>query len=194
MQHIGREIHDNIGQKLTLASLYTQQLAYENKAPNVKDSIENISDIINQSLTELRELSKSLTDNTIDSNDIYRLIERECAKVNKLRITNVTFTSNAKNLKLDYKKKSVLLRIVQEFLQNSVKHALCQNIQVSLEHKEEKLILSLKDDGKGFDSSKIITNGIGLINIKKRTEILGGTFSIESKENQGTKVNIEISL
>ena len=49
MQYIGREIHDNIGQKLTLASLYTQQLAYENKAPQINENIENISAIINQS-------------------------------------------------------------------------------------------------------------------------------------------------
>ena len=65
MQYIGREIHDNIGQKLTLASLYTQQLAYENKAPQINDKIENISNIINESLAELRQLSKSLTDDSI---------------------------------------------------------------------------------------------------------------------------------
>jgi len=194
MQHIGREIHDNIGQKLTLASLYTQQLAYENKAPNIKENIENVSAIINQSLTELRELSKSLTDNTIDSYDISRLIERECSKINELKMSVVSFASTTKNLKLDYQKKNVLLRIVQEFLQNSVKHALCQNILISLEKKEKKLILSLEDDGKGFDITKMSSNGIGLSNMKKRTEILGGTFILESKENQGTKVNIEIPL
>ena len=70
MQHIGREIHDNVGQKLTLASLYTQQLAYENKAPHINDKIENISNIINDSLAELRQLSKTLTDDTINNGTI----------------------------------------------------------------------------------------------------------------------------
>lgn len=82
MQFIGREIHDNVGQKLTLASLYTQQLSYENKAPQINDKIENISHIINQSLTELRQLSKSLTDDSIADNTITALLQGECDKVN----------------------------------------------------------------------------------------------------------------
>ena len=77
MQYVGQEIHDNIGQKLTLASLYTQQLAFENKAPQVNDSIENISNIINESLSELRQLSKSLTDNAIETHTLIELIANE---------------------------------------------------------------------------------------------------------------------
>jgi signal transduction histidine kinase len=85
MQYIGREIHDNVGQKLTLASLYTQQLGFENKAPQINENIENISLIINESLQELRELSKSLTDNSIASNTIDSLILNECDKVEKTK-------------------------------------------------------------------------------------------------------------
>ena len=57
MKYIGREIHDNIGQKLTLSSLYLQQLVFENKTEQITDNINNINDIINESLTELRHLS-----------------------------------------------------------------------------------------------------------------------------------------
>lgn len=60
MQQIGRELHDNIGQKLTLVSLYTQQLLYENKVPEVSETIEQVSQIINQSLQDLRSLSKNI--------------------------------------------------------------------------------------------------------------------------------------
>ena len=85
MQQIGREIHDNVGQKLTLASLYTQQLAFENKAPHINENIENISQIINQSLSELRELSKSLTDDSIQKNSFFYLVSNECIKVRKTK-------------------------------------------------------------------------------------------------------------
>jgi signal transduction histidine kinase len=194
MQHIGREIHDNIGQKLTLASLYTQQLAFENKAPNVKDSIENISAIINQSLEELRELSKSLTDNSIAKKSICKLINAECEKINELKIGKINFTCANKKIDLSYELKAILVRITQEFIQNSIKHSKCKLITVNLREVENKIMLDLTDDGIGFESDKMYANGIGLANMKKRTEMLGGIFNLKSTMNIGTKLEIEIPL
>ena len=191
MQHIGREIHDNIGQKLTLASLYTQQLAYENKAPQINSNIENISEIINQSLSELRELSKSLTDNTIDSHSISKLLENECAKIKELKVCSITFESNKETILLSYQSKSVLLRVTQEFIQNSIKHSKCDMIVVSLIGENDHLKLTLEDNGSGFDTTKKSITGIGLNNMKKRTEIIGGTFNLKSSK-LGTKLIIEI--
>ncbi len=192
MQHIGREIHDNVGQKLTLASLYTQQLAYENKAPQVNDKIESISNIINESLAELRQLSKSLTDDSINENNINELLKQECDNVNHLKKATATFSSNKKNIILTYQTKSILVRIVQEFLQNSLKHAQCKNISISLNENENKLQMQLQDDGKGFDINNILNKGIGLSNMKKRLEVIGAIFNLESKQGIGTKLLIEI--
>ncbi|MEL1246100.1 histidine kinase [Flavobacterium sp. DGU11] len=192
MQHIGREIHDNIGQKLTLASLYTQQLAYENKAPHIKESIENISSIINQSLSELRELSKSLTNDTIENTSIYELLQAECDKVNTLKVCRITFGSNDKTIHLPHQTKTVLLRILQEFIQNSIKHSDCKQVRIVLFKKDNAIEFSLEDDGKGFDAG-IKTNGIGLKNIKKRIAIIHGKYSLQS-DPAGTKLNIEIAL
>ena len=192
MQHIGREIHDNVGQKLTLASLYTQQLAYENKAPHINDKIENIGLIINESLAELRQLSKSLTNDRINDNNIVQLLQQECNNVNDLKKCEVSFICSVYNVALPYQKKSVLLRIVQEFLQNSMKHARCKKITVSFQKNENGLQLILQDDGEGFDKNKITSTGIGLSNMKKRAEIIGGIFTLESKLGIGTKLTIEI--
>ena len=195
MQHIGREIHDNVGQKLTLASLYTQQLAYENKAPHINDKIENIGNIINESLTELRQLSKSLTDDSIANNNISALLQQECDKVNDLKKCSVVFSTNQKNLLLPYQVKSILLRIVQEFLQNSIKHAQCRNITVTLKEEKTALLLHLEDDGKGFEATAFVdAKGIGLSNMKKRTELIGGNYHLESNTGKGTHLNIEIPL
>jgi signal transduction histidine kinase len=194
MQHIGREIHDNVGQKLTLASLYTQQLAYENKAPQVTDKIENISNIINESLAELRQLSKSLTNDTINEHDIVELLQIECDKVNDLKKCNVAFSSNQTNISLPYQIKSIVLRIVQEFLQNSIKHAECKKIIVNISAATTTLQLFLQDDGKGFDITNTNEKGIGLSNIKKRTELIDGTYNLQSKIGAGTQLNITIPL
>jgi signal transduction histidine kinase len=194
MQHIGQEIHDNVGQKLTLASLYTQQLAYENKAPQINDKIGTIGNIINESLAELRQLSKSLTDDNINDNNITELLRLECDRVNELKKCSVVFNCTQKNIGLPYQTKSILLRIVQEFLQNSIKHANCRNIQINLITAEKQIQLNLQDDGKGFEITNNGNGGIGLSNMKKRAELIGGIYHLESTPNNGTHLNITIPL
>lgn len=194
MQHIGREIHDNVGQKLTLASLYTQQLAYENKVPNINEKIENIGEIINQSLKELRHLSKSLTDNTIENGNIALLLQQEFERVKELKKFKVNLDITNEDLALSYQTKSVVIRVVQEFLQNSMKYANCETLSISVAKVDNKLKIVLSDDGVGFDIENIHKNGIGLANMKKRVELIGGNYLLQSIKNVGTTLNIEISI
>lgn len=194
MQQIGREIHDNVGQKLTLASLYTQQLAYENKAPHINDKIEGIGNIINESLAELRQLSKSLTQDAVTRNSIDQLLLQECDKINELKKCQVSFTTNQRDITLPYQLKNILLRVAQEFLQNSMKHANCSTIIVEFIKNDDNLSLNLQDDGQGFDINNLAGRGIGLSNIKKRVEMAGGEYILQSKPGNGTKLNITLPL
>jgi len=191
MQQIGRELHDNIGQKLTLVSLYTQQLLYENKVPEVSERIDQVSQIINQSLQDLRSLSKTLTDDNINQKEIVTLIQEEVDNTSAFQRCHITFEHNFEQLDLEFVHKNVLLRITQEFIQNSIKHARCKNIFINLNTSENILWeLNLRDDGIGFDSSQTTSNGIGLTNMKNRAAIIGADFNFESKENIGTSLNI----
>lgn len=191
MQQIGRELHDNIGQKLTLVSLYTQQLLYENKVPEVSERIEQVSQIINQSLQDLRSLSKTLTDDKISQKEIVTLIQEEVDNTNAFKRCKVSFKHNFQQLDLGFVHKNMLLRITQEFIQNSIKHAHCRNIFINLNTSEESLWeLNIKDDGIGFNKSEITSKGIGLTNMKNRAEIIGASFKLESEKNIGTTLNI----
>lgn len=191
MQQIGRELHDNIGQKLTLVSLYTQQLLYEDKVSEVSERIEQVSQIINQSLQDLRSLSKTLTDDNINQKEIITLIQEEVDNTNSFKKCNVSFKHNFKQLDLGFVHKNVLLRITQEFIQNSIKHAQCKNIFINLNTSSEVLWeLNIQDDGVGFDKANVRSNGIGLTNMKNRAEIIGADFTIESLKNKGTTINI----
>jgi signal transduction histidine kinase len=191
MQHIGREIHDNVGQKLTLASLYTQQLAFENKTLQVTDKIESVSAIINQSLTELRQLSKSLTDDGINEKTLCDLIKSECDKINNLQKCKIKFSSFEPCKNLSYQLKSILLRITQEFLQNSIKHSRCNNIFISLIRENNLLTLHLQDDGIGFDVENILSSGIGIANIKKRASLIDASCNLTSRPAAGTTLVIQ---
>ncbi|WP_177217036.1 sensor histidine kinase [Pedobacter insulae] len=194
MQHIGREIHDNVGQKLTLASLYTQQLAYENKAPDINEKIEIIGEIINQSLAELRQLSKSLTDNKVEKGNINDLLRQEFVRIGELKKYKLNLAIALEELTLPYQTKSVIVRVTQEFLQNSIKYANCKTLSISASKVEDHLKIVLADDGIGFDLSSVKDKGIGLVSMKKRIELIGGSYLLESKKDEGTRLTVQISL
>lgn len=194
MLHIGREIHDNVGQKLTLASLYTQQLAYESKAPSINEKIEHIGEIINQSLQELRHLSKSLTDNHIEQSSIANLVQNEFKKIEGLKKYKLILDISQEELTLPYQVKSVVVRVVQEFLQNSMKYSRCKTLSIYLAKVENDLKIILSDDGVGFEISNTTGKGIGLVNMKKRIELVGGRCLLQSTLNKGTDLTIEISI
>lgn len=191
MQQIGRELHDNIGQKLTLVSLYAQQLLHENKVHLVSERIEQISEIINQTLQDLRSLSKTLTDDRINQKEIVTLIQEEVNNTHSLKKCNVIFEHNFVHLDMEFVQKNVLLRITQEFIQNSIKHSDCKNVFIHLNTSDKVFWeLKIRDDGRGFDSANITSNGIGLKNMKNRAKIIGATFNLESQKNIGTTLTI----
>ncbi|WP_262149423.1 sensor histidine kinase [Chryseobacterium foetidum] len=194
MKQIGRELHDNIGQKLTLVSLYTQQLLHENKFPDINEKIEQVSEIINHSIDELRSLSKSLTDNKISRIPITELIQDEVNVANALKKCEVSFEHNFEDSDLNFEHKSVVLRIIQEFIQNSMKHSECKNVFINLKSDAEtEWKLSINDDGKGFDANEIKSNGIGLTNMKNRAKIIGAHFTLTSEKNIGTSLKIVLN-
>jgi len=194
MKYIGREIHDNIGQKLTLSSLYLQQLVFENKTLKITENVNNVNDIINESLTELRHLSKSLTDDTVKHHSIAELIKTECEKIEVLKIYNISYNCSLDLELSSYQAKSILLRVTQEFLQNSIKHSMCENIEVSIFNTKNNLILILKDDGKGFNIKNTKNKGIGLKNMQKRVEMIQGEFRLKSGKRKGTKLTVKIPI
>jgi signal transduction histidine kinase len=192
MQEIGREIHDNVGQKLTLASLYTQQLDYDNKYPDITERVTSISNIINESLNELRNLSKNLTNSYIAEKPLRDLIEEE---IEKIKLAN----NYQLNIQMDNANgyavltKTIVVRIVQEFFQNTMKHANATTLTLDLQKNKEGLSLQLKDDGKGFVyNENEIHKGIGLQNMKKRIALVGGTITINSMLKQGTTLHLTI--
>lgn len=193
MQEIGREIHDNVGQKLTLASLYIQGLLYENKSSDGKESIGNISDIINDSLQDLRQLSKTLTDDSITKKNIITLLQQECEKVQKIKKCTLEHDTVIDKIEITYHLKSMIIRIVQEFMQNSLKHAECEVIKLRISHAEKYIVVNISDDGKGFDVENTESLGIGLQNMKKRVKSVGGKFLLNS-DFSGTQLILKLPL
>lgn len=193
MQFIGQEIHDSVAQKLTLASIYTQRMEFDNEAPDIKGKLTGVSKIINDSLVELRELSKNLTDNILQSAGLKELISMECDQVNATNICSAGFEI-AELPDISIAVKNSLLRVVQEFIQNSIKHSGCKEIKIKISALNDSLGMQLKDDGKGFDFDKPQHKGIGLDSIRRRIQMLGGEYEIKSDAGKGVILSLTVPI
>jgi signal transduction histidine kinase len=192
MQFIGNEIHDSVAQKLTLATLYTQKLEYENNAPAISSRLAEIGTIINESLEELRDLSRTLSNSNIQDKQLSELLDTECKKINAAGICRIESGFNC-SLPMSFIVKSSLLRVIQEFIQNSLKHSGCKLIRISFNERSDGLSGMLSDNGKGFDSDDPGSRGIGLNNIQRRMHFIGGTAVIKSKIGYGTTLELFLS-
>lgn len=189
MQHIGREIHDNVGQQLTLAFLYTNQLRPEDA--DTASRIQSIANILDESLADLRSLSRTLTNPAIMETDLDQLIRLECSKVVSARVCDVNFRCTTPPIESSNAVKSFVLRILQEFLQNSLKHSRCTELSVELSRDSDGIVLMAADNGKGFPEDGYVA-GSGIANMKKRAAIIGADLSIESAERRGTRLKLFI--
>lgn len=191
MQQIGREIHDNVGQKLTLAVLYAEHLNLEVSNVLSSEKISSIAGLINESLSDLRELSQNLSRTSESGAGLDFLLEKEVTKLKKAGVCSVHFTSTGKQVELSLKINNMILRIAQEFFHNSIRHATCKNIYVHIIYDAIGLKMNLADDGKGFDSGSTYTKGgIGLDNMKKRASLIGAELLLKSLPGMGTKLDL----
>lgn len=199
MRDIGREIHDNVGQKLTLASIYSNQLSHDHENPAQNQKIEQISKLLNESLQDLRQLSKSLVQPQLAQSDLIVLLDEEAKQINQTGV-KLKIQTDLKTLDLDFEIKNSVFRLLQEFIQNSLKHSKCKNITIKITQKEDfassenflKTLISIEDDGIGFDQN-IKKDGIGLSNMKRRANEIGANFDLKSELGKGTKLNLMIS-
>ncbi len=194
MQHIGIEIHDSISEKLTLASLHLQHTEYENKYPGLNDVLILSSSLINESLDELRLLSRRLLKQADEQMDIVHSVQRECNRAAQLKICAVHFDTDCNSINMDTKVANTVLRIVQESIQNSLKHACCKKISITIENKHGPFTLCICDDGIGFDTEAASqSQGIGLKSIKKRAAIIGAELIQTSNSGKGTCTKVMFS-
>lgn len=190
-QNISREIHDNIGQKLSLAKLYLNTIPYSKlntPAIQVVDSVTIVSEVIN----DLSDIARSMNSEIILNNGLVKGIEFEVAQLKKSGIYEIDFEVTGNSIFFDFKRELIVFRIIQESLHNIMKHAEASEINIRLHYNASHLNLKIMDNGKGFikDAKK---DGTGLINIRRRTSLLEGDFSITSSK-VGTQLVFTIPI
>lgn len=191
---ISEEIHDNVGQILSLAKLNLNTVK-EIINPQTRLKIENAREMVSKAINDLRDLSRSLQGEKAGEIGLVEAITNELKVLQNTGQYNTQLKIEGQLYKLDPKKEMVLFRIVQEALHNAVKHANASELKVFLNYSPLIFSLQVCDNGVGFSQNSLQASktGIGLQNMQNRTALIGGDFNIESSKSCGTSIRVEIA-
>ncbi len=187
---ISQEIHDNIGQVLSLAKMNLSK--FEIDRLNSDEAVLSAKNLVSKAVSDLRDLSKTLNTDTISTIGLMKSIELELQLVEKTTGIKTSMQTNGHSLQLSPQQELILFRIVQESLHNSIKHASPTLLSVVANFEDEKFHLTVADNGKGFNFSTVDAEGSGLRNMLSRSKLIGAEWKLESASGKGTLIHITI--
>ena len=190
LKQVGRELHDNVGQLLALTSMHLN-LAKSSAEEVTKQKLNNASDSLKASLTEVRALSKSLNSDVILNSTFSEIIQNEISRINKLGTLKITLEQKGEYRHLNKNQDRLMLfRIIQEFISNTLKYSEASKLNLTLKYSPSYLDIGLSDNGIGFDLNNV-KKGSGLINMEKRAALIHTEFEFSSELNQGTTLKLQ---
>jgi signal transduction histidine kinase len=187
---ISQEIHDNLGQLLSLAKLQLNTMSFE-KPDQAKEKLHDAVGLISQTIQSLRDLARNLHSETINQSGLIKALETEIRMIEKLGIMQSGFRVSGTPVSLDKNKSLIIFRIVQEALHNVIKHAKASLVDLQVHFSREHVKVTIKDNGTGFDGAGN-KEGSGLRNMKDRARVIGAEFRIESTPASGTFITLNI--
>lgn len=184
LRNISWELHDNIGQLMTLAKIHLQN----SKSDPAK--IEETVQILGSALQELRALSKSINPESLKNMSLLEAIHNEMNRFERMKFIHTEYKIMGNPFEIPNKEETIIFRILQEFFSNTIKHSRGTHLTVLVQFVDNKLIIHAKDNGIGFNEN-IDFAGIGLKNMKTRANLIDAHISINSSLTEGTELIIQ---
>jgi len=195
-RRIARELHDESGQSLTAVKLALERL--EQNVPSsekgLREEIGEIIMMVRRTSSEIRHLSYHLHPTLLSDLGLEPALDLYFKEIKNHTGHNIEFSMVGFDHRLDVDMETVFYRFSQEALTNALKHSGSDNFRLSIIKSYPKIIFRAADDGIGFDTQIIGTDkrNLGLLGMRERTSLLGGTFQLRSKPGEGTRIRIEI--
>lgn len=198
LKAIAQELHDNIGQMLSVVKITLSALPLE-KEHAAYDLVLNSQQVLHKAMADLSNLTKSLHTERITDIGLSESIRYELQSIEKAGVLKINFSADGYEYPFDEQKSIYLFRMFQEALNNTLKHAKATEFTVSLVYTDDFFTMSLIDNGAGFNLADKKTNaapgsGVGLRSLYNRSGIIGAEISIDSKPGIGTSVLIKLPL
>lgn len=190
---MARELHDAVTQKLFSLRLTAQSAAV--LLPNAPDQaaaeLERVQRLAGEALAELRAVIVELRPAELDRHGLAETLGKHVRLLDRLQPASVTF-EGGELPPLESAVEVAVLRVAQEALHNALRHADAGHVEVRLADEGGKLVLTVRDDGKGFEQAE--SRGLGLVSMRDRAESVGGVMTVASVRDEGTTVRVEVGV
>ena len=186
-----RELHDGMGPLLSSAKMSMSVLA--KRAEENRELIASTSAVIDEAIRSLREISNNLSPQVLNDFGLVRGITNFINKNPQLRTIEMRFDTNLRKERFDHDIEVILYRVICELINNSLKHSGCTKIELDLQLVYDRIYLTYRDNGRGFDTQAVADYGMGMSNLTSRIHSLGGTIEITSQPNKGMAASIVVS-
>ncbi|MBN2213781.1 MAG: sensor histidine kinase [Bacteroidales bacterium] len=196
-RRFAEDMHDGLGPMLSTIKLYVNELTSEDIPQAEKsDYVNYINQLIDDAVTDIRTMSDNLTPRVIHEYGLISAIEEFCKSISRTQKLSIRFKKPGKKPELRKHVEINLYRIVNELLNNTIKHAEAKSVDLSIAIKGKNLLFSYADDGKGFNYNlqKLRSKGEGINNIMTRVKSVNGSAKILSEQGKGFRIMIEIPV
>ena len=194
---IAKDLHDGLGGILSgIKFSFTTMKGNLVMTPENQQAFERSMDMLDSSIRELRRVAHNMMPEALLRFGLDAALKDFCYEINESGAVKINYLSfGPEDVDIDQTVAITLYRIVQELINNTMKHSGASSAIVQLTKSNEQLSLTVEDDGNGFDPAILKTNkGMGWVSIKNRVDFLKGKLDVTSKEGEGTSVHIEILL
>ncbi|GAB3800143.1 hypothetical protein GCM10028819_24870 [Spirosoma humi] len=197
LQQVGNDLHDNVGQLLTVVVMRLNELEDEVAEPTRQEEVQQTRELVQTIISDVRALSKTLDHDTVRRFGLLPSLTLELERIQRTKRIQAELTTLGEPRSLGEQTEIVLLRMTQEALNNALKHAKAKNLHVLTEFNVDSFALTIRDDGRGFSvpevsARQLSESGAGLSNLYRRAGLLGGTCVINSQPGAGTRVDIRV--
>jgi two-component system, NarL family, sensor kinase len=193
-RRVAADLHDSIGAMLSTIRLSFLTFARENKTDN--NTLQETKRMIDDTIDSVRRISRDLMPSTLEKFGLSQAVKEMCQRFESTASTPIVFEETGISRSLSKKNELMIFRIVQELLNNALKHSEASSIKVTF-NNSYNLEVVVEDNGKGFDiqhhlQDRTTGKGLGLFNIENRARVTGAEILFDSKENKGSKITLII--
>ena len=197
-KRISREVHDGPAQMLANVLLRTDLITRSYDEKGVERAIQELRDLkgmVRDTLHEVRRIIYDLRPMALDDLGIVPTLKKYLNSVQDYNEgTYIEFSSRGEDRRMPMNYETAIFRLVQESVNNAIKHGSAKEIRVNFEWLKENVNISIKDNGTGFDMALTKQNSFGIVGMKERIDLLDGTMDIQSEIGQGTRIMFIIPI
>lgn len=191
---LAKDLHDGLGGLLSSTKLHFSKIGSENEVLHQSENFKKALELLDTTSSEARKISHNLMPGALVKFGLVEALQDFCNNISTSNSLKIEFQSFGIEKRLPEAIEIMVYRIVQELINNTIKHAKASEVIVQLMGSEKGLHLTVEDNGCGFDPENLNKPGVGINNIRSRVEFLNGLLEFDSEIGVGTTANVEVPL